>query len=183
VDLRSLSSPRLYQAACHPQKGHSQLARSLSASSSTAVLSNAGRLSASENGTIFHPSFFNRASILCFRVCHSLSCDIFDSELSSATAALTRQSAFDRYMRRRPGLHVRRANRGQGPAGARCLILLSVASPKASFISRLTLESTYRQNAPSEWMLPEPVPAVKRSDASDLARYPKMTESLVRQPE
>ena len=34
----------------------------------------------------------------------------------------------------------------------------------------------YRQNALSEWMLQA---RSHRSDASDLARYPKMTESLV----
>jgi hypothetical protein len=45
-------------------------------------------------------------------------------------------------------------------------------------LSRLTLEPTCRQIA-LRMDATSPFPAIKRSDASDLARYPKMTESLV----
>jgi hypothetical protein len=44
--------------------------------------------------------------------------------------------------------------------------------------SRLTLEPTCRQIA-LRMDATSPFPAIKRSDASDLGRYPKMTESLV----
>ena len=55
---------------------------------------------------------------------------------------------------------------------------LVLCSPKDFLIARLTLEPTCRQIA-LRMDATSPFPAIKRSDASDLARYPKMTESLV----
>jgi hypothetical protein len=59
---------------------------------------------------------------------------------------------------------------------------LGVDAIEMLLISRLTSEFTSGQIVPRMDATGQ-FPAIKRSDASNLARYPKMTESLVRQQE